>query len=164
MYGYTRFIDIDSCSIRSSHKSYGNNRAPATINRMRVTISSVFKFAIKERDYLQNNPVMRVSSLTESNKIVRYPSDEERTALIDACKASDWNKLNLLVLLALSTGARLAEMMGLHWNDIDFNARTAILYTTKNGESRTLTFPPAVMNELQRFREVPHCIALIVFP
>lgn len=154
LYGDTRIIDIDSSSIRSALKSYGNSRSPATVNRMKACLSSVFRYAVKERDYLQNNPVMRVSSLTEDNKIVRYLSDEERTALIDACKASDWNKLYLLVLLALSTGARLAEMMGLHWNDIDFNARTAILYTTKNGESRTLTFPPTVMNELQRFREV----------
>lgn len=161
LYGDTRIIDIDPSSIRAALKAYGQNRAPASVNRMRACLSSVFKYAVKERDYLDNNPVKRVSSLTEDNKIVRYLSDKDRTALVDACKASDWDKLYLLVLLALTTGARLSEMMGLHWNDIDFNARTAILHTTKNGESRTLTFPPVAMNVLQCFREVG---AGLVFP
>jgi len=74
LYGDTRIIDIDSGSIRSDLKSYGNNRSPATVNRMKACLSSVFQYAVKERDYLQNNPVMRVSSLTEDNEIVRYLS------------------------------------------------------------------------------------------
>ena len=89
----TRIIDIDSSSIRSAHKSYGKNRLPTTINRMKACLFSVFKYAVKECDYLQNNLVTRVSSLTEDNKIVRYLSDQERRTLINACKASDWNSL-----------------------------------------------------------------------
>ena len=42
---------------------------------MKACLSSVFKYAVKERDYLQNNPVMRVSSFTE-DKIVRYLPDD----------------------------------------------------------------------------------------
>jgi site-specific recombinase XerD len=95
LYGDTRIIDIDSSSIRAALKSYGQNRAPATANRMRACLSSVFKYAVKECDYLDNNPVKRVSSLTENNKIVRYLSDEERTALIEACKTSESAILNV---------------------------------------------------------------------
>jgi site-specific recombinase XerD len=58
---------------------------------MRATLSSVFKFAVNEQEYLDNNPVKRVASLKEDNKIVRYLSDEERKALIQACKESEWN-------------------------------------------------------------------------
>ena len=75
LYGDTRFIDIDSSSIRPALKSYGNSRSPADVNRMKACLSSVFKYAVKERDYLQNNPVMRVSSFTE-DKIVRYLPDD----------------------------------------------------------------------------------------
>ena len=78
LYGDARFVDIDSSSIQSAHKSYDKNRLPATINRVKARLSSVLKYAVKERDYLQNNPVTRVSSLTEENMIVRYLSDQER--------------------------------------------------------------------------------------
>jgi integrase len=69
-YGDTRIVDIDSYSIRAALKAYGKTRAPATVNRMRATLSSVFKFAIKECDYLQDSPVKRVSSLTEIKAII----------------------------------------------------------------------------------------------
>lgn len=52
---------------------------------MRATLSTVFRFAINEQEYLESNPVKRVASLKEDNKIVRYLTDEERKALIQAC-------------------------------------------------------------------------------
>ena len=56
--------------------------------------------------------------------------------------------------MALTTGARLGELLGLHWDEIDFKERTTLLIDTKNGESRTLTIPESTMVELQQFREV----------
>lgn len=57
---------------------------------------------------------------TENNKVVRYLSDGEREALLVAAKASQWDKLYLLIILAITTGARRGEMLGLRWSDIDF--------------------------------------------
>ncbi len=154
LYGDTRIIEIEAASIRKALREYRKTHAAATTNRLRSCLSSLFKYAIKQQGYLENNPVRLVPSLTEDNKIVRYLTDDERKALIAACRASEYDKLYLLALLALTTGARLGELQGLHWNDIDFTARTAILHTTKNGDSRILTMPPATMTELQQFREV----------
>lgn len=132
----------------------GKKRAPATVNRTRAALSTIFKFAIKEKNYLKENPVYLVPSRTENNKRKRFLSDKERVALLSACRASDCDKLYLLVLLALTTGARQGELLGLHWDEIDFKARTATLKMTKNGESRILTIPESTMAELCRFREV----------
>ncbi len=41
-------------------------------------------------------------------------------------------------MLALSTGARQAEIMGLRWKQIDLKAKTALLSDTKNNERRAL--------------------------
>lgn len=139
----------------------GRKRSAGTVNRMRACLSSIFRYAIKTKGYTTDNPVRLVASLTENNKRTRFLSDDERKALVAACKASEWNKLYLLVLLALTTGARQGELLGLHWSDIDFTARTATLHHTKNGESRVLTFPPVAMTELTKFREVG---AGLVFP
>jgi integrase len=121
---------------------------------MRACLSSIFRYAIKEQSYLSANPVAQVPSRTEKNKRTRFLSDEERNALLTACHESDWNKLYLLVLMALTTGARLGELLGLHWDEIDFKERTTLLIDTKNGDSRILTIPESTINELQRFREV----------
>ena len=129
-------------------------RSPATVNRARACLSSIFKYAIKERGYLNENPVSLVPSRTENNKRCRYLSGDERKALIAACKQSKWEKLYLLVLMALTTGARQSELLSLRWSDIDFKKRTATLHQTKNGEQRVLTFPPVLIKELQRFRQI----------
>ena len=147
------------CGIQRSRT--GRKRAPATINRMRAQLSSIFKYAVKKRRYLKKNPVIETCSLIENNEIVRFLSEEERTNLLKACRASSWEKLYLLVLLALTTGARQGELLGLHWDEIDFQKRTATLPTTKNGQRRILTIPKSTMSELQRLREVG---AGLIFP
>lgn len=128
-------------------------RKPATVNRHRAGLSAIFKYA-RSKGYIVTNPVSAVASLPENNKRVRWLSDEERTALLEACKASEWDRLHLLVLMALTTGARLGELLWLHWDEIDFARRTATLHHTKNGESRVLTLAPVTIKTLLPFREV----------
>ena len=81
-------------------------------------------------------------------------SDAERKRLLAACERSRWDKLSLLVKMAIGTGARRAELLGLHWCDIDFDRHTATLHTTKNKDKRVLPLPDAIMVELQPFRRV----------
>jgi integrase len=75
--------------------SRGTPRKPATVNRMRAALSAIFRFAIDER-LLKRNPVEGVRSRPEDNKRVRYLSDDERTALLHACRHSHWDRLHLL--------------------------------------------------------------------
>jgi len=133
-------------------------RKPATVNRMKASISAVFKFAIRE-GYVKTNPVSGVGNRAENNKRVRYLSEDERKRLLEAAKASNWAKMYLLVLMAICTGARKSEMLRLKWQDIDFERRQAILHETKNGEKRVLTLPPPVIEALKQFRGIG-----LVFP
>ena len=43
---------------------------------------------------------------------VRYLTDDERSQLLKACRASSWPKLYVLVLMALTTGARAGFIAG----------------------------------------------------
>jgi integrase len=56
-----------------------------------------------------------------------------------------------LVLLALTTGARKSELLGLCWADIDFERAVAHCGRTKNGDPKALPLVPAVVDELRRF-------------
>jgi integrase len=126
-------------------------RSPGTVNRHRTTLSGIFAYAVKQ-GYLVRNPVARTSCLKNDNKIIRYLSDRERTALLAACKQSEWQHLYLLVLLAMTTGMRKAELSGLRWDDIDLNRSLAYLHLTKNGEPRVCPIPAATLTELKKIK------------
>ena len=51
------------------------------------------------------------------------------------CRESDEPLLHPLVFLALSTGARQGELLGLRWPDIDWERGVAVI--SKNDEQRT---------------------------
>jgi integrase len=69
--------------------------------------------------------------------------------LLAACDVSEWEHLGLLARLALSTGARLGELMALEWQRIDIKNKTARLVTSKNGQPRTLPLVPAVVERVE---------------
>ena len=55
--------------------------------------------------------------------------------------------------MAITTGARQGELLRLKWSDIDFSARRAYVYQSKNGEPRVLPFVDSVIDELTRHRD-----------
>jgi len=78
--------------------------------------------------------------------------DGERTRLMKACQSSDNPHLYTIVVLALSTGMRQGEIMGLTWDDVDLNQGRITLRETKNGEIRVV---PLVSKALNLLRELP---------
>ncbi|MDP2098402.1 MAG: site-specific integrase [Methylobacter sp.] len=128
-------------------------RQPATVNRHRTTLSGIFKYAVQQ-GYIVSNPVAKTACLRDAGKIVRYLNAGERSALLSACKQSEWAKLYLLVLMAMTTGMRKGELMRLRWSDIDFNIGLAFLETSKNGEPRVNPIPETTLTELKRLREL----------
>lgn len=128
--------------------------APATVNRYATTLAAIITWAIKRRIAPKGfvHPCRSVERMTENNGKTRFLSDEERVRLLAACKAARWPRLYVLVLMALTTGARKGELLGLRWADIDFDRAEALLAATKNGDQRVLPLVPAVVAELQRFK------------
>lgn len=81
----------------------------------------------------------------------RFLSEEERVALLNGCAKSDWPALRALVLLAITTGARRGELIGLRWADVDLKKGRALVRETKNDEQRTL---PLAGKALEALREL----------
>jgi len=96
------------------------------------------------------SPLRDVPAERESSGRVRYLSAPERERLLAVCRISRWRKLHLLVLMAIVTGARKGELLGLHFRDLDLEAGTATLERTKNGDKRVLVLTPTVIAEIKR--------------
>jgi integrase len=135
-------------------KDTGRRRSPASVNRLRAMLASMYRHARLEWGFTADSPLRAVPAREERNRRRVFLSVAQAGKLLDAASASSWPKLHLLVLMGITTGARRGELEGLRWSDIDFAARTALLRDSKNGDPRILTIPPDVMEELERFRRV----------
>lgn len=138
----------------------------STINCYKSTLSAVFIYFIQHLDYKRagfTNPVRKesVSRFKENPSKDRFLDKNEQRALLGACRASHWDRLYLLVLMALTTGARKGELLKISWSHIDFKQRTARLETTKNGKPRLLPLTQLVITEMMKFRENT---SFLVFP
>ena len=132
-------------------------RSNATVNRYLAVMSHVFTIAVKEWEWMRENPVSNVRRLKESRGRTRFLSDEERSRLLQACKESDNQYLYLIVVLALSTGARRNEILTLTWDRIDFERQVITLMETKNGEIRVIPLQGhalALVSDLARYNNI----------
>lgn len=142
----------------------GGVRTAADVNRTLAALSSACGYAVKELGWLERNPLERVSKPTENKGRVRFLSDEELPAFLQACRESRNPALYLAVVLALTTGGRQAEVMGLRWPQIDLKRRTAMLGDTKNGDARALPLSGEAIGLLQERAKVRSLTDDRVFP
>ncbi len=142
---------------------YGRPRSPATVNRHLATLSHVFSVASREWEWVGDNPLRNVRKLKEPRGRVRFLSDEERSRLLATCRESQSDRLYPLVVLALATGARRGELLGLRWADIDWQRQTAVLHETKNRERRALPLAGLALDLLRERSRVRRLDTDLVF-
>lgn len=121
-----------------SINKYERKVGTTTANRYLQSLGHVLNIALNEWEWISQNPVSRIKKYKEGRGRVRFLTDEERENLLKACQESENPYLYKIVVLALSTGARKMEVVGLKWQDIDFERKVIILHQTKNGERRIL--------------------------
>jgi integrase len=139
-------------------------RSGATTNRYIATLSHCLSFAVKERRLLDRNPVSDIRRKPEPRGRTRFLSDAERGALLAACERSEWPALRALVLLAITTGARRGELIGLRWSDVDLKAARVLVCETKNGEQRTLPLAGKALEALRELKLQNSVRSAYVFP
>ena len=125
-------------------------RSAATLGQYRQALSGVLALCEKEWELIERSPMTRVSKPKLPGGRVRYLSDIEREKLLAACKESNSPDLYPAVILALTTGACQAEIMGATWAQVDLSRRVLILETTKNGERRALPLAAPAIDVLQK--------------
>jgi integrase len=98
----------------------------------------------KKWGYLDVVPDIELPKKPEGRQ--RYLEEDEITRLLDACDgAKDRSPyLRTIVTIALNTGMRKAEIVGLEWERIDLATARITLYRTKNGKPRGVPINDAV--------------------
>ncbi|MBY0462656.1 MAG: hypothetical protein K2Q34_05710 [Alphaproteobacteria bacterium] len=98
--------------LSTSSSNNVEKRSSSTVNRYMTALGHVFTLAINEWEWMHDHPMKKISKLPEPRGRVRYLDDDERERLLRASKEEE-NYLYLLVVLALSTGARHGELIDL---------------------------------------------------
>jgi integrase len=139
-------------------------RSPASVVRYMAALSHALTVAVNEWGWLEDTPMRKVTKPKEPRGRVRFLSDDERSRLLKACKESVNPYLYPVVVLALSTGMRQGEIMGLTWETVDLNQGRAILHETKNGERRAVAITGHALEQLKELSKVRRIDSKLLFP
>ena len=116
----------------------------STLNREWNLLSHIFSTAKDEYELIKVSPMEGVKRPSNPPARDRLITKEE---IEELCVASGFvgqdvhtvaQKVILAFLLAIETAMRMGEICDLTWDNIDFDAQTAFLPTTKNGTSRSV--------------------------
>jgi integrase len=136
----------------------------STVNRYHAALHHALTVAEKQYGWIELNPMRRVPKLKEPQGRVRYLSDEERTALLDACTNSGNPYLLPIVLIAITTGMRRGEIENLTWGDIDWQQDRIVIQEPKNNLRRSAPLLKIAKDVLALQRPESPEVGSLVFP
>lgn len=142
----------------------GLQRSPATVVRYLAALGHAFTVAVKEWGWMDDSPMRKVTKPKEARGRIRFLDENERSRLLHACKESVNPYLYIVVVLALSTGMRLGEIMNLSWRDVDFDEKKILLHHTKNGERRVVPLAGHVLDLLANHFKMRRLDTFLLFP
>jgi integrase len=132
-----------------------------TLRKILVTLGQILSYAVRHK-YLDQNPLREVErprNPGEEKKELTILTPEQLRAFLEA---EEDQKYKTLFLVAVMTGARQGELLGLKWGDLDLiNSQIHIQRTFTKGQffptktrdsKRKIDLSPAVMLELKKWK------------
>lgn len=141
--------------------------SPKTIKNIHGVLHRALEKAAQLR-YIRSNPADNCNLPRIEKKEISFLSGEELPIFLDAIRG---NRFEFMFIVAVFTGMRQGEILGLCWDAVDFKRGTIKvkrqlqllhgeykLVTTKNSKPRTITPPEYVMNILkaQRSKQIEY--------
>src|SRR3712207_5231800 len=148
--GSIRLKKLSQIDLKKQYRDLiAEGTTPHTIHRINTKLKACLNTAIRE-ELIIKNPCSLVE-LPKVNKTKKREvlTLEEQTRFIEAIQG---NKLELLYIVALATGMRLGEILGLKWKTIDFTNNTI---EVTNTVQRTFVFDDKMNKKLKTIEQTP---------
>lgn len=139
---------------------------PGTVNREVGCLRHMFNTAVRW-GYVKRSPAHGVKMLKEPPGRVRYLDTKEIEALMKAMNQLTRGAatyLKPIVVMALNTGMRKAEILTLKWAQVDLKGRKITVVKTKNNEVRTIPINETLFEELQNISRHPESPQVFFHP
>lgn len=151
---YRTLVGLSQQDIASFRDERLKTVKPATAVRELAILSHVLDVAMRDWGYpLAQNVVKMVRRPTINNNRSRRLTASEEQRILDACDDGKVECFRTLVVLAIETGMRRGEILGLKWTDISYNRRVISLALTKNGSSREVPLSQRAYNALMALKQ-----------
>jgi len=139
-FGNKKLTEINAQDIDRYKSERLNKVNPSTLRRELDVISNLFNTAKKWKKHFGENPVVEAGKPKVKNQKERIISKEEEKALINSLD----EPVRSFVRIALLTGCRMSEIIGMEWNWIDFDNEIITIpnTATKNKEVKKLPIAP----------------------
>ena len=149
----------------AKHRGRSSSRiSNASLNRYTAALHHVLETAVQQYGWLEQNPMRRVKKLKEPQGRVRFLDEAERQALLAACRDSRNPFLETVVIIALSTGMRRSEILGLTWDRVDLDSGLVLIEETKNGQRRSSYLIAPILERLKQLAPPASATSGFVFP
>ncbi|MGA2363416.1 MAG: tyrosine-type recombinase/integrase [Candidatus Aminicenantales bacterium] len=121
---------------------------PSTVNRCLAILRKMLRLAV-EWGYLPKDAVPKMKFFPEKDNIKeRILAPDEERRLFGASSSA----LRPILTVALNTGMRLGEILGLRWNQVDLKSRTIRVERTKSGKIRFIEINSPLLHELSHLK------------
>ncbi len=116
----------------------GKGLKPGTVNKDTSMMKAMLKKAVDWNMMSEETlrQARKVKNQTDQGKRLRYLSNVECAALLQACETYPY--LKAVVQTALNTGMRRGEILNLRWDNVDMRHGFIMLDRTKNGDRREI--------------------------
>lgn len=158
--GAVRLADLHPHTVQSFVNGLAS-LSPSSIRLAYKNLHAVLQKAV-ELEYIPRNPADRCVLPKVEQEEIKPLDDQQVAALLATAKDT---KMEQFITVALFTGLRISELLGLTWDAVDFTHGTltvnkqlarrkagSIFQSPKSGKPRTITPAPAVMAALRKQR------------
>jgi len=137
------------------------DRTGATINKYYNAISKIFQMLQNEWSLQIDNPIKGIKRMPANPSRIKRITGETLEILMQSAHESAPPLFTQILRIALETGMRRSELMGLEWQEIDLDNRRVHLYITKNSTPRRV---PLTQDAVAIFMSIPNTHPDKVFP
>jgi len=127
--------------MRQSKTPRGGRYSAATLRHVLVILRRVFNWSKAQGLYDGPNPAERVTVPAVDNARTRYLSREEIERLLQTIDEDENIRAALVIRFALFTGIRRGAILGLRWEDVDFDRGMITLRGEMAKNKRTTLLP-----------------------
>ncbi len=181
--GKVKLCDLRTTHLQRYYKSLLDEEVtPSTIKEINTKLKTCLSEAERQGYILKNWCKLVILPKIEDREEIKVLTQEEQKKFLNAIKD---HELELLFIVALGTGLRLGELLGLKWSDIDFKSneltvnrtfQTIAIYQddkiigyerkelppkTKNSY-RTIPVPQSIIKKLKAYKKQQNTIILYV--
>ena len=120
--GGVRLAKLGSLHVQSLYKLLAEDEYSTAMQRHAgVTLRAALSWAVHPMGLIPDNPAKRVKMPAHTKREVRGLEPEQVAAFFEAAKGE---RLYALYPLAIDSGCRQGELLGLMWHDVDFDRGT----------------------------------------